>query len=94
MPEPISADTLREPDYERIFRDPANVFGDPMDVLRHPEILDSDKRQILRRWEQMVRSGQDGNRATLAFIRDALDRLGSARQVAVHRIEEARRRVD
>lgn len=71
------AEQVTEPDYERMFRDPALAFDDPMNVVRRRGMKAQDKSLILRRWEHMLRtrSGSAAGDATLLRIRDAMRRL-------------------
>jgi hypothetical protein len=44
-------------DYEQALRDPCRVFGEPGNVLSHPDLDAGQKREILESWWQDGHAG-------------------------------------
>ena len=71
-------------DHERALRDPCGVFGEPGNVLTHPDLDAGQKREVLESWWQdAVRMSESagenmrgGEEPVLKRVRDALRELG------------------
>ncbi len=71
-------------DYEQALRDPCRVFGEPGNVLSHPDLDARQKREILESWWQdAVRMSESagenmrgGEEPMLKRVKDALRELG------------------
>ena len=71
-------------DYEQALRDPRRVFGEPGNVLSHPDLDAGQKREILESWWQdavrmSASAGENmrgGEEPMLKRVKDALRELG------------------
>jgi hypothetical protein len=71
-------------DYEQALHDPCRVFGEPGNVLSHPDLDAGQKREILESWWQdAVRLSESagenmtgGEEPMLKRVKDALRELG------------------
>ena len=71
-------------DYEQALNDPCRVFGEPGNVLSHPDLDAGQKRELLESWWQdAVRMSESagenmkgGEEPMLKRVRDALRELG------------------